>query len=324
MTMSNPPELQLRVARKRVEAQDICSFELVEPQGRPLPAFTAGAHLDVRASVGTVRQYSLCQPFDQVGRYVIAVLREPASRGGSRAMHDDVREGDLLTVSAPKNHFELAPGARKSLLLAGGIGVTPILCMAETLARTGAAFEMHYCVRSRERAAFVGQMQAAAFASSVHLHCDDGPAEQRVDLQAILDQPDEHTHLYVCGPKGFMDATLSTARAKGWTEDRIHFEYFSAEVVKSTTDADFDVVLASSGRVLHVTRDQTVVQALAAAGVEVPTSCEQGVCGTCLTRVIEGVPDHKDMYLTPAEQALNDQFTPCCSRAKSKRLVLDL
>ncbi len=322
--MSNAPELKVRVARKRTEAQDICSFELVEPQGRPLPAFTAGAHLDVHAGSGLVRQYSLCQPCDQAGRYVIAVLREPASRGGSKAMHDDVREGDLLNISAPKNHFEMASGVHKSLLLAGGIGVTPILCMAETLARAGAAFEMHYCVRSRERAAFVGQMQAAVFASSVHLHFDDGPAEQRVDLQAILDQPDAHTHLYVCGPKGFMDATLSTARAKGWPEAQIHFEYFSAEVVKSDSDAEFDVVLASSGRVLRVARDQTVVQALAAAGVEVPTSCEQGVCGTCLTRVIDGVPDHKDMYLTPMEQAKNDQFTPCCSRAKSQRLVLDL
>lgn len=322
--MSNAPELQVRVARKRAEAQDICSFELVEPQGRPLPAFTAGAHVDVHPGAGLVRQYSLCQPSDPTGRYVIAVLREPASRGGSKAMHDDVCEGDLLTISAPKNHFEMAPGTHKRLLLAGGIGVTPILCIAETLARAGAAFEMHYCVRTRERAAFVDQMQASSFAASVHLHFDNGPAEQRIDLQAILDQPDGHTHLYVCGPKGFMDATLSTARARGWPEAQIHFEYFSAEVVKSDTDAEFEVVLASSGRVLRVARDQTVVQALAAAGVEVPTSCEQGVCGTCLTRVIEGVPDHKDVYLTPIEQAKNDQFTPCCSRAKSQRLVLDL
>ncbi len=322
--MSEAPQLQVRVARKRAEAQDICSFQLVEPEGHPLPAFTAGAHLDVHVGAGLVRQYSLCQPCDPTGRYVIAVLREPTSRGGSKAMHDDVLEGDLLTISVPKNHFEMPSSAHNSLLLAGGIGITPIMCMAETLARAGAAFELHYCVRSRERAAFVDQMQASTFAASVHLHCDDGPAEQRVDLQAILNQPDGHTHIYVCGPKGFMDATLSTARAKGWPEAHIHFEYFAAEVVKSDSDAEFDVVLASSGRVLRVTRDQTVVQALAAAGIDVPTSCEQGVCGTCLTRVIEGVPDHKDMYLTPIEQAKNDQFTPCCSRAKSKCLVLDL
>ena len=163
-----------------------------------------------------------------------------------------------------------------------------------------------------------------SFASHVRFHFDDGGAEQKLDLAALLGTPVAGTHLYVCGPKGFMDAVLSTARAKGWPEAQLHYEFFSAESAKLETDDSFEVTLASSGKVVKVAKNQTVVQALAAAGVEVLTSCEQGVCGTCLTRVISGKPDHRDMYLTPEEQAANEQFLPCCSRAKSAMLVLDL
>ena len=158
----------------------------------------------------------------------------------------------------------------------------------------------------------------------MQIHLDDGAAEQKLALPALLATPQVGVHLYVCGPKGFMDAVLQTARASGWPEAQRHYAFFSAEVQKSADDASFDVKLASSGRVVRVAADQTVVKALALAGVDVPMSCEQGVCGTCLTRVLEGVPDHKDMYLTPEEQAANDQFTPCCSRSKSALLVLDL
>ncbi|MDO8777013.1 MAG: iron-sulfur cluster-binding domain-containing protein, partial [Burkholderiaceae bacterium] len=147
---------------------------------------------------------------------------------------------------------------------------------------------------------------------------------QKLDLKALLVKPKDGVHLYVCGPKGFMDAVLTTARAQGWPESQLHYEFFGAEVVSSESDASFEVQLASSGRIINVPKDQTVTRALSAAGVEVQTACEQGVCGTCLTRVLEGVPDHKDQYLTPEEQAANDQFLPCCSRAKTARLVLDL
>lgn len=316
--------LNVRVAAKRQEAQDICSYDLVLPNGGALPVFSAGAHIEVHVPGGWTRQYSLCNDPAESHRYLIGVLRDPASRGGSEAMHTLVNEGDTLTISAPKNHFPLAHDARRSLLLAGGIGVTPILCMAERLALVGAEFEMHYCTRSPSRAAFRQRIETSSFSPQVRFHFDDGDGEQKLDLAALLGTPVAGTHLYVCGPKGFMNAVLGTARAKGWPEAQLHYEFFSAEPATRETDDSFEVTLASSGKVVKVAKDQTVVQALAAAGVEVQTSCEQGVCGTCLTRVISGEPDHRDMYLTPEEQAANVQFLPCCSRAKSAMLVLDL
>lgn len=316
--------IQVTVTRKQSEAQDICTFELVGAHGEPLPAFSAGSHIDVHLPEGHIRQYSLCNDPAESHRYLIGVLKDPTSRGGSRAMHDTVNEGDVLTISAPKNHFPLAANAPSSLLLAGGIGVTPILCMAERLAVIGADFMMHYCTRGPARTAFRHRIAASSFAQRVQFHFDDGDASQKLDIEALLRAASADTHLYVCGPKGFMDAVLETARAIGWPEQRLHYEFFSAEPVKLATDGSFEVKLASSGKVLQVAKDQTVVEALAAAGVEVQTSCEQGVCGTCLTRVISGEPDHRDMYLTPDEQAANNQFLPCCSRSKSPQLVLDL
>ncbi len=316
--------LQVRVARKAQEALDIVTLELVASDGRALPAFSAGSHVDVQLPGGITRQYSLCNDPKETHRYLIGVLRDPASRGGSLAVHDSLKEGDVLQISAPRNHFPLAHEAKKHLLLAGGIGVTPILCMAERLAITGAAFEMHYATRAPERTAFRARIAASSFADRVHFHHDNGDAAQKLDLKALLANPQAGTHLYICGPKGYMDAVLGTARAAGWPESQLHYEFFGAEVAKSDSDAGFEIKLASSGRIIMVPKDQTVTQALAAAGVEVMVSCEQGVCGTCLTRVLEGVPDHKDSYLTPEEQAANDQFTPCCSRSKTPQLVLDL
>lgn len=322
---SSAPTLLVRVARKTEEATDICSFELVAAEdGAPLPAFSAGSHVDVHLPGGPIRQYSLCNDPHETHRYLIAVLRDPASRGGSEAMHTQVQQGQLLQISAPKNHFGLVHDAQRSLLLAGGIGVTPILCMAERLAMVGADFSMHYSSRTRARTAFVDRIAASTFAPQVHFHFGDGDATQKLDLATLLKEPQDGVHLYVCGPKGYMDAVLATARAQGWPEHQLHYEFFAAEVVKSEADASFEVQLASSGRIITIAKEQTVTQALAAAGVEVQTACEQGVCGTCLTRVLSGVPEHKDLYLTPEEQAANDQFTPCCSRAKTPRLVLDL
>jgi vanillate monooxygenase ferredoxin subunit len=316
--------LSVKVLRRAVEAQDICSLELAAVDGSPLPPFAAGSHIDVHLPGGLTRQYSLCNDPGETHRYLIAVLRDPASRGGSVAVHEQVQVGDTLQISAPRNHFALAHEAESHLLLAGGIGVTPLLCMAERLARAGGRFEMHYCTRSAERTAFLQRIQASSYAAQVQFHHDDGPAAQRLDLAVLLARPVAGRHLYVCGPKGFMDAVLSTARAQSWPEAQIHFEFFGAEVAPSEGDTAFEVMLASSGRVIRVAPDRSVVAALAEAGVDLPTSCAQGVCGTCLTRVIDGTPDHRDLYLTPEEQAANDQFLPCCSRAKSARLVLDL
>lgn len=322
--MKAETSLQVRVARKAVEAEDIVTLELVATDGRALPAFSAGSHIDLTLPGGITRQYSLCNDPQETQRYLIGVLRDTASRGGSQAVHERVREGDVLSISAPKNHFPLAHEAKKSLLLAGGIGVTPILCMAERLAHGGADFEMHYASRSPARTAFRARIAAAGFADRVQFHFDDGAAAQKLDLPQLLAQPEAGTHLYVCGPRGFMDAVLATARAQGWPEDRLHYEFFGAELARSDADAGFEIKVASSGRIVRVPKDQTVTQALSAAGIEIMVSCEQGVCGTCLTRVLEGVPDHKDSYLTPEEQAANDQFTPCCSRAKTPQLLLDL
>ena len=316
--------LSVRVARKAVEAEGICSFELVSADGAPLPAFSAGSHVDVQLPGGQTRQYSLCNDPTETHRYLIAVLRDAASRGGSAAMHDVVKEGDTLTISTPKNHFALAHEAGSHLLLAGGIGITPLLCMAERLANVGAAFEMHYCTRSRSRTAFVERISRSAFAPRVQFHHDDGVPDQRLDIAALLAEPPAGRHLYVCGPKGFMDAVLGAARAQGWPESQLHYEFFSADVAPVAGDASFEVQLASSGRIVVVPADRSIAQALAEAGVTVATSCEQGVCGTCLTRVIEGEPEHRDLYLTPEEQAAGDQFLPCCSRSRSARLVIDL
>jgi vanillate monooxygenase ferredoxin subunit len=324
VTGMNDSLLTLRVAHRRIEAEDIVSFELVSPNGCELPAFDAGAHIDVHVPSGPVRQYSLCNSPDERYRYQIAVLRDDQSRGGSAGMHEAVCEGDEIRVSAPRNHFPLAQGNVKHLLLAGGIGLTPLLCMAEHLGRAGASFEMHYCARSRMRAAFLERIAGSPWAGHVQYHFDDGDDAQRLDFYVLLAQPQADTHLYVCGPQGFMNAVLDTARTMGWPDHQLHYEFFAGAPIRSANDGAFEVRLARSGRIVPIPAQRTVIQALADAGVDVPVSCEQGICGTCITRVIDGKPDHRDLYLSPEEQARNDQFLPCCSRAKSRMLVLDL
>ncbi|MBO9651128.1 MAG: oxidoreductase [Variovorax sp.] len=316
--------LQVRVAARRQEAQDICSFDLVAAGAERLPSFSPGAHIDMQIPGGWTRQYSLWNDPTDEGVYRIGVLREANGRGGSRAMHEAVDTGTVLQISAPRNQFALVESAGPSLLLAGGIGITPILCMAQALAQRKRAFSLHYCSRSRERAAFLERLDAKDLAGSVHLHFDDGPASQRLDVHALLQRQDPSTHLYVCGPKGFMDAVLDAANRFDWADDRVHYEFFRADPIHLEGDAAFEVRLARSGRVVAIPANQTVAGALAAAGIEVPTSCEQGICGTCVTRVLEGTPDHRDSYLMPDERAANDCFTPCCSRSRTPVLVLDL
>jgi vanillate O-demethylase ferredoxin subunit len=316
--------LTVRVAQKNTEALDIDSFDLVAADGQSLPAFSAGSHVDVHLPGGLVRQYSLFNNPGENHRYRIAVLKDANSRGGSKTMHEQVQVGDVLHISAPKNHFSLAHDAKRHLLLAGGIGVTPLLCMAERLSSMGADFEMHYCTRSADRTAFRQRMAESGLAANVAFHFDDAGAAQKLDMAALLARPEAGVHLYVCGPKGFMTAILETARSSGWSEAQLHAEFFGADISPIATDESFEVQVASSGLIVTVDKDQTILQALSAARVEVFSSCEQGVCGTCLTRVLEGIPDHRDMYLTDEEKAANDQFLPCCSRSKSARLVLDI
>ena len=315
--------IDVMVVSRNNEAQDICSFELANVDGNPLPAFSAGAHIDVHLPDGLIRQYSLCNHPEERHRYLIGVLKDPASRGGSRSLHEPIHSGAHLRISEPRNLFPLAHQARRSLLFAGGIGITPILCMAERLAHAGADFELHYCARSSERAAFVQRLRDAPFADRVFLHFDE-QAHTALDAAKVLATPEDNVHLYVCGPGGFMQHVLDSARAQGWQEDCLHREYFAAAPLDSSNDGSFSVKVGSSGQVFEVPADKTVVQVLESHGIEIAMSCEQGICGTCLTRVLEGVPEHRDLFLTEDEQALNDQFTPCCSRSKTPLLVLDI
>jgi vanillate O-demethylase ferredoxin subunit len=314
----------VRVASKSALTPDIVQFELVHPDGAPLPPFTAGAHIEVTLPGGLQRSYSLCNPPSERHRYVLGVLRDANSRGGSQAMHAQVAAGDCVRISAPRNHFPLTEGAQRSILLAGGIGITPLLSMAWQLSSQGAAFELHYCARSAAHAGFASTLAAAPFSAQVHTHLDDGASSQKLDLPALLGQVEAGTHVYVCGPEGFINAVLATAGQAGWPETQLHKELFSAEVVHEASDGAFEVEIAGSGQVVQVGPQETVTQALATAGIDIPVSCEQGICGTCLTRVVSGTPLHRDQYLTDEEQAANDQFTPCCSRARTARLVIDL
>jgi len=315
--------LAVKVVRKAREAEGITSFELARADGAPLPPFSAGSHIDVQVPGGLTRQYSLCNDSGEQHRYRIAVLRDPASRGGSVAMHDAVHEGDVIHISEPRNHFPLHH-ARRSLLFAGGIGVTPLLCMAQRLAAIDADFTLHYCTRSPERTAFRDEIAASPFAARVQFHYDSGPPSQKLNVQKLLAQPDPGTSLYVCGPTGFIGHVVETAKAHGWSGEQIQLEYFGAAPQDTSGDTAFEVKIASTGKTYPVAANQSVVQALQAQGVDILTSCEQGVCGTCITRVLEGEPDHRDLYFTDEEKARNDQFTPCCSRARGKTLVLDL
>ena len=317
--------MSLRVARKWREATDIHCFELADPDGRELPPFTAGAHVDVEVTPDLVRQYSLCNAPHRRDAYQLAVMRETGSRGGSVALVDKIEVGGVLRVSEPRNHFALEPSARRTVLVAGGIGITPILCMAERLANAGEPFELHYAARSPERAAFADRIRQSAVADKTRFYFSEGPDAARLDLGVVLANPVPGAHLYVCGPGRLIEAALATAKTLGWPASRVHREFFAPVPMEGLAEPGaFQIRLASSGQVLDVPADKSITQALAEIGIELSTSCEQGVCGTCLTRVLEGEPDHRDVFLTEAEQALNDQMTPCCSRAKTPLLVLDL
>jgi vanillate monooxygenase ferredoxin subunit len=314
----------LEVAAKKKEADDIVSFELIDPAGEPLPRFTAGAHIEVEIAPDLVRQYSLCNAPRERRRYLIGVLRERASRGGSTTLVDTVEPGAFVRTSEPRNHFALDASATRVVLMAGGIGITPILCMAEHLAATSTPFELHYCTRSRARAAFWDRISRSPFSNRTRFYFDDAPGSLSLDLSGTLNQPRPGDHLYVCGPNGFIEAVLGEAVRAGWRREQLHKEFFTPTVDPPRADVAFEVEIASTGTRFTVPANRSVLDVLLANGIEIPMSCEQGVCGTCVTRVLNGVPDHRDVFMTDEEHARNDQFTPCCSRAKSDVLVLDL
>lgn len=319
-----PSKLKLKLSKITTEAKDICSFEFVSLHGDDLPPFTAGAHIDVHINKDLMRQYSLCNNPNERHRYVIAVQKETNGRGGSKLIHDQLKEGDILEIGNPRNNLPLEKSASKHLLLGGGIGVTPMLSMALQLQSEGADYEMHYCTRSRERTAFHDLLSSPEFADKVTIHFDEGSPDSRLNLKELLAIRPEGTHLYLCGPQGFMQAIEQAAEGI-WPPETIHMEYFSAD--PSTLSGDnkpFEVKLAKSGKTFTIPEDKTIAQVLEDNGISTDISCEQGICGSCITPVLEGVPEHRDKVLTRREKDANNKCTICCSRAKGDHLVLDL
>ncbi len=308
--------LDVVVRKRELQGDGVVVLDLIRRDGAPLPVFDAGAHVDLHIGPGLVRQYSLCGNPADPRMYRLGVLKDPASRGGSVGVHEYLLEGRQLQISAPRNLFPLAADAYRSLLLGGGIGITPMIAMAYSLHAAGKAFELHYCGRERGRSAFLAELAGAPFAANVFTHFDNEGAEQRLDLDKVLGQGEAGVHLYTCGPAGFMDWVIQGARDRGYTEAHIHKEYFQVEV--DSSGGSFEVVAARSGKTVQVAEGQSILAALAQVGIKIEISCEQGVCGTCLCDVLEGEPDHRDVYLTDDEKAGNDQILVCCSRAKSK------
>lgn len=320
IVVTRPAPHRVRVARKWSPAAEIAAFRL-ESIGSPLPDFEAGAHVDLHLPNGLVRQYSLTNAPGDTAAYIIGVKREPDSAGGSAALHEVVREGDVLAISDPHNNFQLVRAAKETLLVAGGIGITPLLAMARSLAASGGTFHLHYFVRSPQHAAFREELIPFGNRCTVYEGLDAAATRSR--LQAILAARPDGGHVYVCGPAPMLEAARALAEQAGWPEAAIHFEYFKNARIIDDSSA-FEVALARSAMTLRVPGGKTIVEVLRENGVFVPTSCEQGACGTCLTTVLDGVPDHQDVYLSRAEQASGACIMPCVSRAKSPRLVLDL
>lgn len=314
--------LDVVVATAWEETQGVRALELRAVDGGELPPFEAGAHVDVYLPNGIIRQYSIWSDPSDRTRYCIAVLKAPDSRGGSIAVHALQPEARIKIVP-PRNTFALVEAAPASLLIAGGIGVTPMLAMASRLAALGRPFTMHYCARRRADAAFVSQLQALTPGGALRLHFSDEPHPGRFHAREVLAAAPPGAHLYVCGPARLIESVLAAGRDLGWSEDRLHSELFKATAPGADSQA-FDLHLIRSGRVVHVPAEQTALDVLVAHGIGIPSSCAQGICGTCVTRVLDGVPDHRDRYLTPAEHDSGTVFTPCCSRARTPVLVLDL
>jgi len=317
--------LSLVVRQIRFEASGINSYELTDPAGGELPPFTAGAHIDVHLPGGVVRQYSLCNSPMERHRYVIAVLRDENGRGGSRALHDALRVQDLVTVSPPRNNFTLVPTAKRVILLAGGIGMTPLKSMAHALEATGVPFDLHYCARNAGCVAFREQLESTWEHGKLHFHFDHGDPAQGLDIAALLRTAGEDTHLFYCGPGGFMQACA--AASAHWPAGTVHCEHFKAPepgpaAAGAPAPGSFMVKIASTGALFEVPPERSIADVLEEAGVHIETSCQAGLCATCKIRYLEGEVEHRDYILDDAERG--QWLTACVSRAASGTLVLDL
>lgn len=311
------------VTNKQPLTASVCRLQLAAVDDSALPAWQAGAHIDVHLPNGIIRQYSLCGGVD-TKHYEIAILNEPNSRGGSKYIHDQLQQGDVLTISAPKNLFPLVQGTHKTLLIAAGIGITPMLAMAEQLHAEDTPFELHYCAREQQHAAYYDRISNSDYARNCHFHFSLDNSQNRLNPYRLLADYNQDTQLYICGPNLFIQDVISAAEQHGWPTENIHREFFAAEAIDHSQDQRFEVVINSTGQVLQVAEDVSILNVLEDNGMFIPVACEEGVCGTCLTGLLEGEADHKDVFLSADEKQKMNQITPCCSRAKSKRLVLDL
>ncbi|WP_439517321.1 PDR/VanB family oxidoreductase [Hydrogenophaga sp.] len=313
--------LNVRLRQIRQEAQDVVSLELVAAQGGPLPAFSAGAHIDFLLPGERVRSYSLVNDAAETHRYVVAVLRERDGKGGSTWLHDHPRVGDVLQVRPPVNDFPLSADTAMSVLIGGGIGVTPLMSMVRQLEREGRAWRLHLAARSRQHAVFVDELAALdAGRGLLTLHC--GAEDQtRMDMARVVADAPADAHFYCCGPARMIDAFLDASAARPAAQ--VHIERFAA-ANEAATAGGFELVLQRSGQRIPVAPGKTILDALLDKGVQVQYACSAGVCGTCMTGVIEGEPDHRDEYLTDEERADNRHIMICCSGSKSPTLVLDL
>lgn len=309
-------------------AEGISSFEFVAADGDALPPFTAGSHIDVYLPNGVIRQYSLCNDASERHRYVVAVLRDELGRGGSRAMHEALSIGATVTISAPRNHFELAHGATRHLFIAGGIGITPIMSMIAQAKADGSPFHLFYCARSPERTAFLAPLGPLIERGLVTVHYDGGQRSNSLDFDAVLRDYVPGTHVYYCGPSGLLDAV--EAASAHWPTEARHCERFSAappalagtNEVAAPIETAFDIELARSHQRFTVAPGESIVDVLRAHGIAIDTSCQEGYCGTCMTRYLGGEPLHRDTVLD--EEDREEFLMICCSRARSKSLVLDL
>ncbi|WP_346618707.1 PDR/VanB family oxidoreductase [Blastococcus montanus] len=312
-------DLRLRVGRRTTGAEGVVVLELRDPAGGHLPAWSAGAHVDLRLPGGLTRQYSLCGDARDRSVWRIAVLREPGGRGGSAHVHDALVEGSEVDVRGPRNHFPLVPAPRY-VFVAGGIGITPILPMIDAADAAGAEWELHYGGRSRRSMAFLEALEDAT-GTRVTLHPQDEVG--LIDLDTLLADPRPGTLVYCCGPEPLLTAVEQ--HCQQWPEGALHLERFAPkDVGEPVLTGAFEVELAVSGLALTVPPEKSVLEVVEEAGVGVLSSCQEGTCGTCETTVLSGEVDHRDSLLTPAEQAANDTMFICVSRAACPKLVLEL
>lgn len=317
---AGPGRIRVTVAAKTMVAEGIVSLEL-RPLRGVLPAFQPGAHIDVALPNGLVRQYSLVNGPGETDRYVIGVKRDAQSAGGSVAIHDHLKPGDLLAISEPRNNFPLRRDAEETIFLAGGIGVTPMLAMAAAMAGDGQKCRLHYFAAGPGHLAFADRIKALGGRMTPHLGLD--PAGTSAALKAILAAPGPARQVYVCGPGPMLDAARVIAAEQGWPESAVHFEYFR-NTHRIDDSSSFEIDLARSAVTLQVPAGKSILQVLRENGVAMASSCGQGACGTCRVRVLDGIPDHQDVYLNNTERAANAMIMTCVSRAKSDRLVLDI